>query len=719
MPLNKFLSSTALIWFFAAPLLIAEGTDQPTSPDSTALVPLPKFIIEQKGRADGSLTSPAAQISAEGEKGIPGGFTLKKTDLLGEGRASNFQDLLRGAPGVFLQSESEAEVTKISIRGSGILSEDEPQGVQFLLDGLTLNQADGEVILEDFDLSTIKYAEIYRGANASRYGSLTLGGAINLVSTTGYEADPLKVRVEGGSYGYWRGQVTAAGVAGPFDYVGSLMTRTRDGFREHSHETLDRLTTSVGYRLKDNLENRFYLTLDRADRALPGGLTKEAMKENPHQAADDAVAEDFNKKFDLVRIADKITQSTDRQLVEAGIFWFHRNLEDRGFFSPEFRQGITRLHSDNYGAMANSVTTEEVFQRRNIFTLGLNAALEIEYSKNFENLLGIRGSMTGEGSSTSLNIPLHLENQHYLTDNLSVVTGAQVIYARRTFVDHFLTDEQGDQSHQQVFYGLNPKLGIVYMTSEAGQLFLNFSRSWQPPSFDNLIQFADGANSSVVYKPLQPQRSWTLEVGTRGERGPWEWECSLYQSTVRNELLELNDAQGQDIGAVNVARSSHRGVEAGLEIEFLELWGLTRSGPGTKTRLTLSQSYTLNDFHFRKDPVYGANRIGGIPLQVYEADLLYQAASGFYAGPNLQYIPFHYAVDQANRLFADPYSLLGFKVGFTQAKKFSVFLEVKNLANKRYASSIDPIAAAEPGLNPEIFHPGEGRAVYSGVSWTW
>ena len=54
-----------------------------------------------------------------------------------------------------------------------------------MLDGMTLNQADGEAILEDFGLATIKYAEVFRGANAFKYGSITLGGAINLVTMTG------------------------------------------------------------------------------------------------------------------------------------------------------------------------------------------------------------------------------------------------------------------------------------------------------------------------------------------------------------------------------------------------------------------------------------------------------------------------------------------------------------------------------------------------------
>jgi len=68
------------------------------------------------------------------------------------GRASNFEDLLQRAPGVFLQSDNGAEVSKISIRGSGIIAEDGVDGVMVLLDGLSYNQGDGEANLEDLDV---------------------------------------------------------------------------------------------------------------------------------------------------------------------------------------------------------------------------------------------------------------------------------------------------------------------------------------------------------------------------------------------------------------------------------------------------------------------------------------------------------------------------------------------------------------------------------------
>ena len=146
-----------------------------------------------------SLTSPSADTAAAQKTEIPGGFTIKGNNEMGKGRASNFEDLLQGTPGLFLQSENEVEVSKISMRGSGIDSADEPLGVEFLLDGMSFQQGDGEVILEDFDVNTIKYAEVYRGANAFQYGALTLGGAINLVPYTGYDADPFHTGLRRGA----------------------------------------------------------------------------------------------------------------------------------------------------------------------------------------------------------------------------------------------------------------------------------------------------------------------------------------------------------------------------------------------------------------------------------------------------------------------------------------------------------------------------------------
>jgi iron complex outermembrane receptor protein len=266
--------------------------------------------------------------------------------------------------------------------------------------------------------------------------------------------------------------------------------------------------------------------------------------------------------------------------------------------------------------------------------------------------------------------------------------------------------------------GIQPKLGAIYEINPKTQAFLNFNRSWQPPSIDNLVDFDEGPNSSVVYAPLSPQHPWTIEVGTRGEYSRFEWELSLYHSWVRNELLEINDAFGNDLGTRNVPRTNHQ--------ESRQTWKLNCFGGSSCQRSRVaegtvchSMSYTLDDFHMDRNAGYGDNRLPGIPVHVYEAQLLYQTPSGFYAGPNVQSNFSRYPVDEANTLFADSYMLLGFRAGFRRSNGFSIFIDCRNLTNQRYPASIDVIADARTEPNPEIFHPGDGRSVYGGVCWTW
>src|SRR5213080_5364099 len=71
-----------------------------------------------------------------------------------------------------------------------------------------------------------------------------------------------------------------------------------------------------------------------------------------------------------------------------------------------------------------------------------------------------------------------------------------------------------------------------------------------------------------------------------------------YRSWVRNELLELNDAFGNDIGTRNVPRTNHQGIEASLEVELLREILVPKQLNRSGDRLSFDQSYTLNDFHF-------------------------------------------------------------------------------------------------------------------------
>src|SRR6185295_16133612 len=140
--------------------------------------------------------------------------------------------------GVFVQSRIPgAEDTRLSIRGSGIQRTFPGRGVKILQDGAPLNFSDGAFDLVALEPLAARYIEVYRGANALQYGAATMGGAINFLSYTGFDAPPLLLRGEAGSYGYLRGQAAAAGVRGDTDYYASLSLSTLDGYQAHSEQS--------------------------------------------------------------------------------------------------------------------------------------------------------------------------------------------------------------------------------------------------------------------------------------------------------------------------------------------------------------------------------------------------------------------------------------------------------------------------------------------------
>jgi iron complex outermembrane recepter protein len=706
----------------SVPSLRARQSNPPsTSPGTVSAIPLPPVTVTGATNR-GSLTSPPISEAARKKKEVPGGFTIQGIDELNQSRASSLDDLLQNAPGVVMLSENEVEVSKIYIRGYGVIQEDEPSSVQYLLDGLTLNQADGEMIIEDLDVGTFKYAEIYRGANALQYGGLGLGGAVNFVPFTGYDASPLSVKVEGGSFGFMRSQITTGGVAGPWDYYASISGRYRDGWREHSAESTEYLFSDLGYKFSDRLENRIYLIVDQTDRELPGALTLQQMEQNPQQAQPLAQSQDWRKDWYYFRLADKLSYKTDAEQADAGLYWWHREAYEPNIFIPSNTlSGVGSFYADDFGALFNSTTHFDFLGGENVLTAGFNPTAEDEEDAYYENLNGQKGSLTGADGEWSLNAVLYAQLQHYLTEKLSLVAGLQGIYAQRHFSDFFLTSVDGDQSRNLIYRGINPKFGAIYELDNKDQLFANFSRSQQPPSFDDMVSFDTGPNTSQIFTPLEMETAWTAELGTRGESDRVEWELALYHSWVRHELVDVYSAETDlDLGSLNVPHSMHQGVEAGLEYKLFDSMFMQGDKRHAGDRLTLRQDFTLTDAHFTHDPAFGNDRIAGVPIYVFQTQLMYESGRGFYAGPNLNWVMTRFPVDNANTLYAPAYALLGFRAGVQLGKGFSVFFDARNLLDQRYASSVDPISSAaafQPGV--AVFHPGDPRSFYGGLSYKW
>lgn len=674
------ISSRTFLWVLLGYTLVVVAHAQ----DSTAEQRLDPITIEAPPV---SLTVPTLDDAKQEARKVPGGANVVDSESFATGRASTLQDALGYSPGVLVQPRFGAEESRMSIRGSGIQRTFHLRGIKLLQDGVPISQADGSGDFQAVEPLSARYIEVYRGANALQYGATTLGGAVNFVTPTGYDADRVRLRGEAGSFGYYRLLGATGGHSGPTDHFATLTHYRQDGFRQWSEQENFRATGNVGYRISDTAESRFFVSHVDTDSQLPGNLTKAQLRQDPTQANATSLAGRQKRDFQLSRIANRTTFNLGAGQAQFSAFYATRYL-----WHPIFQ--VLEQDSDDYGIELRYQSEAPLADRKNRFLIGFIPTQGKVQDDRFVNVAGQRGARTADQETQSTNYDLYMENQLALGERWVGVVGAQATRARRKLEDKFLSN--GDQSVDQTYRQVSPKIGARYAYSEHVDIFANVSRSFEPPSFGELT---GGAGVT----PLKAQKANTWEVGTRGETLRSAWDAALYYAKVEDELLSQNDATGTPLGTVNAPRTVHAGIELGLAFKLGE-------------RVEWRNAYLWNNFRFDDHPVYGDKRLPGVPIHMYRGELLYRPLPAYYIGPTVEWSAQRYPVDMANSLYNDSYAVWGLKGGTRVTKGMSWFVEARNLSDKKYASTTGVIADAQ-GADSAQFLPGDGRSYYAGLDW--
>ena len=720
-------------WAPGAPILAADPPDPAASGPATTL---PTVSVHENPPR--SLTQPDAATAAAALRQVPGGTNLVEARQYEQGRASNLIDILQGQPGIYIGSRGGTDDVKVSIRGAGLDRPYHLRGVLLLQDGIPISTADGNGDFQWLEPLAQQAVEVYRGANALEYGSTTLGGAINFISPTGYTAPGQAARVEGGSYGYGKFQAQSAGLREDADYYVSASAYSRDGYQPHSATHAARLSANLGIRHSADLETRLYVGATRSDLQLAGALTADELRNAPRAADPDAIAFDQRHDGNYARLASRTTARLgDDARVDFDLYWVNQDLYHPLFWNADFLNGlgVLELGSNTYGAGLRYVNEAPLWGRDNRWVVGLRPNSASASDRRYQNRFGRPGAPTADFAETWRNIDLYAEDQHRLGAGLRLTAGFQLAWATRNYRDRFGANPNGDQSLDQAYRGFSPKLGLLHELTPTLQWYANASRAFGPPTSLESLQLG-GAHGDVISVALQAERASTFEIGTRGARPRIVWDAGYYRSRVRDELLTLNDAQGNPLGTMNGTPTRHEGIEAAAAFVLARGLAIPADRPGTPRpptpganlaplrdgdgdRLILRLAWDWSRFRFTGDPVYGHNTLPGIPPHHVRAELSYQRPSGLYASAHGEWVPQRYPVDYANTMHADPWFSVGARLGF-RARHWSAFLEGRNLTGRRYASVVEVIADARSGFGPpRVFVPAEGRAVYAGAELTW
>ena len=650
----------------------------------------------------GSLTVLTAQQALREIQRTPGGVALVTADAWRNSTpSSTIKDVLDYVPGVFAQPKW-GDDTRLSIRGSSLSRNFHLRGVQLYMDGIPINTADGYGDFQEIDPTAYKYVEVYKGGNALRFGANSLGGAINFVTPTGRDPFINGVSLDMGAFGFRRLQASTGGANGPWDGFITASTQSADGYRDHSYGDATRVSGNVGYQFSPDFETRFYLNANSVQQRIPGSVTKDTALTAPITAAANNIALDQQRNIDTVRLANKTTIRLDNTTIDFGVFGVDRHLMHPIFQYLDYRY-------QDYGGFAKVTDDRIIGGYRNVLVAGVNLLNGRIDNTQYVNVAGQKGALASSSLDRSRNTSVYVENSLYVLPSVALIGGTQFLYATRNRQDRFLSD--GDQSGATEFNLWSPKGGVLWNIDPTWQAYANVSRSAEVPSFG---ESSSGPGiPTIPFTSIRPQRATTYEIGTRGRRPDLTWELTGYRANITDELQCLYSAFG-NCNVTNADRTIHQGIEAGLGIAVLKGMFDASAQPD---RLWLNMAYTLNDFRFDNDPLYGNNVLPGAPRHYLRAELLYKHANGFYLGPNVEWVPDSYFVDSANTLKTEPYALLGLKAGIDNGGPYSGYIEARNVLDTRYiasASILNVATAASP-----LFEPGTGRAIYAGVKARW
>jgi iron complex outermembrane receptor protein len=648
---------------------------------------------------------------------IPGATNIiDSKDTAKRSNATN-ADIFKFQPGLYAQAACGGDDLRISSRGSGVqdgLSATR-WGIMFFFDGLPITTVAGAVN-ELMEPLGIQYTEVLRGGSALDMGGTQQGGAINFVTKTGYDADRYQGRVEAGSFGYVKEQLSSGGVYGKNDYYISLTHSYRSGYQDNTESDSFGINANYGFKFNDSVDTRFFFRYRQTGEGYPGYLTRDQIAQNPRQ-----FQKGWRNSHTLEPgsyfIGNKTTiRFDDASKLTVGFDYQNTPMDHRW---PAYRliYGI-----QNASTAVDYTRQDTLFSKHDTTHVGvystsiLNLYEKIQVSPSALGMAtyGPYGLSGGQnvarynwgGSTTTF----HISNELELFHNFFVTAAGALTYAPRDISITYPTTNS--LSASSLYF--QPRAAVRYVVNKNLQFYGSVTRGAEPQSnwrFQSGPVFTSGAAKGMVagFTNVKPTTATTFEVGVEGNWLHTDWSLTYYHAALRDELLTMITPESQATNTTitgNATPTTHQGVELSTH-SVLYNW----SG-GV---VSLRQAYTYQDNRFNKDPQFGRNRLPGIPEHFYQGQLHLDLKSGPYFAFDTQ-VSSSVKASYDDNYQSAPYHIFNTQVGYQwPGKHRMVYLDFHNLANTHYATGVIPTYKVTPGTQAATMLPGDGFGVFAGI----
>ncbi|WP_152620121.1 TonB-dependent receptor [Lysobacter sp. A03] len=546
------------------------GRDDP----SASAVELPSVVVS------------ATRIPADALV-VPAAIDVVETEAIHRARpAIDLSESLRRIPGVVARDrQNDAQDLQISIRGFGARATFGVRGVRLYTDGIPATMPDGQGQVSHFPIASAERIEVLRGPFSALYGNAS-GGVISLF-TAAAPADPAaSAGLVLGGYGLQQSSLSFQSPWGrdkDGSFVGDFADVRNDGYRRHSRShrrsgqaVLKGVAGDTRYTVLVN-----GLDLEADD---PQGLTASQLRGDRRAASDGALAFDTRKTVRQGQAGAQVEQAlgeshTLRLTAHAGSRKTTQMLSVPVIVqrkNPMHGGGAIDLDRDYSGADLRWQWTSTLLERPFSLTTGLEYQVSEERRLGFENFIGDRigvlGKLRRDQDDRVTARDLYVQGEWAPAERWRINLGARRSQVRFNSRDHYVTDDNPDDSGSLDYSRTSPVAGVLFRATPWLSVYANAGAGFETPTLSELAYRDDGL--SGLNDGLDPARSRNIEAGVRARRDGWKWSGAVFQSRTRDELVVIANQGGRSVYG-NAGVSRRRGVELAGTVEFAPKWHLS------------------------------------------------------------------------------------------------------------------------------------------------
>lgn len=581
----------------------------------------------------------------------------------------------------------------------------EAEYVVVLVDGRPAAQVHTGLVAWDAlpPLASIEALEVIRGSGSALYGDAAVGGVINIRTRQPARHAPTRWSLGAGAFDTRSASLDLAG--GTYGLSGAL-DRTA-GFRRHAAHQAARASASMT--LASGASGSLAVSARGHWRSFdePGALLESLA--GAREASDALFRFDHTSDRDHVLMFDGERLLSDRVRASGTLSGEQRRATSVRTLALAPGFGDAQERDLRTGRVRGGMKLELVdtpIPGSDLFVVGADVergSLDSRYyaimtgdRDAFLGASGARGARQSAGEGFRQSVSGFVSYAHHPTDAVRFSVGARLDALRDVFEPEApSTGERVTGTHTVI----SPRAGVNvrYWSrgAAAGHVFLAASRSFKAPTLDQLF---DQRAIPVPFPPfsvttsnadLAPQFGVNVEAGlshafSLGRLGA-AGTLSVFQIDLKDEL----DFDVASLRYVNIGRSRHRGMEAGLRV--------------TGAALSWFANYSRQSATARSGDFAG-QQLKAIPRHLLTGGVSFTPVSGMHAALTVTRLHRMY-LDDANTRTIPAWTRTDAQVSWTRGD-VTLVLEARNARDARYASTgfLDPAGTGEA-----YFYPAAGR----------